>query len=419
MTVTSSTNQLKLVGILRGLGLSLLLLFIAAGCTSTAIVEHDDKLISSILNYETLLPENHPDTQNKIFKLSDEVRTEINRKFKSRDRHRTARDLARWLTSPDGHNLTYDLEANLTPAQAFEQRRGNCLSFTLLLVELASELNIDLQVNQVDLPDMWGQDEQKDLIFYRHVNAVLKTKHSTQIFDLAMEQYRPGFPQRLIDKRQATALLFSNIGIEELKKSNIKSAIHYLRLSVSIFPSNPDMWINLGAAYKHIGNLDIAEKIYLKAFSISDVNNLAASNLERLYRRQNQIELADRFKKLAIKSRARNPYFQYQNAQLAYQEKNFLKASKLIKRAIRLHKEDPDFYELSSRIKQSRNKHLSALKDLAKAHELSTTAEERGRYASKVKMVIARAKELQEQQSSQSSDSSFDWRRVQLLDLGF
>ena len=393
-----------------------MLLITAAGCASTPTIESDDSLIASILNYEALLPDNHPDSSNQVFKLSDEIREKISNNFKARDRHRNISDLAHWLMAPDGHNLVYDLNANLTPAQAFEQRRGNCLSFTLLMVELASELNVDLRVNQVDLPDMWGQDSKKDLIFYRHVNAIFKTVRSTQIFDLAMEEYKPGFPQRLISKREATALLFSNIGIEQLKNDDTKSAIHYLRLSASIFPSNPDMWINLGAAYKHIGKLDIAEKVYLQAFAISDKNNLAASNLERLYRQQGRNTVADRFRKLAARTRARNPYLHYQKAEAAYKEKDYRGASKFIKRAIQLHKLDPDFYELSSRIKQVRNKHVSALKDLEKAHNLSKTIEERRRYANKIKMVIAQVKELKEKKALRDERPS-PGRRVQLYGL--
>ena len=303
--------------------------------------------------------------------------------------------------SPDGHHLVYDLGANLTPSQAFAQRRGNCLSFTLLMVELGAQLGLNLQVNQVDLPDMWGQDSQNDLIFYRHVNALFKTTYSTQIFDLAMQEYKPGFPQRLISKHQATALLFSNIGIEKLKLGDIDSAIHYLSLSASTFPSNPDMWINLGAAYKHIGQLDLAEKIFLQAVAIGDKNSLAASNLERLYRTQGQTKLADRYQKLAARVRARNPYLHYQNAETAYEKKEYSQAAKSIKRAIKLHKEDPEFYELSSRIKQVKKNYMSALEDLARAHQLSSTIEERGRFANKVKMVVARVKELQEEQGQQ------------------
>lgn len=387
-------------------GLTILLLIAIAGCASSPSLEPDDELIASVLNYEALLPENHPDTPDQIFKLSDDIREEIRGRFKSSNKHKNASGLARWLMDPDGHNLVYDLDANLMPTQAFEQRRGNCLSFTLLMVELASELDIELKVNQVDLPEMWGQDSQNDLVFYRHVNAVFESLRSTQVFDLAMEEYKRGFPQRLISKREATALLFSNIGIEELKNGNTTSAIHYLRLAASTYPTNPDMWINLGAIYKHIGKLDIAEKIYLQAFAISDKDSLAASNLERLYRRQGRNTLADQYQKLASNARERNPYVHYQNAERAYQEKNYRRASKLVKRAIRLHKEDPDFYELSSRIKQASNKHIAALKDLEKAYHLTQMNDERGRYANKIKMVIARVKAVEEKRTGRQPRTS-------------
>jgi len=396
----------------------LLLLMILAGCTTLPKINSSDDVIASILNYEASLPAGHPDLVEQIYKLPDNVRKTIREKFKSYDRHRAASELAHWLMDPDGHHLRYDLSANLTPAQAFEQGRGNCLSFTLLLVELASELEINLRVNQVDLPDMWGQDSQNDLIFYRHVNAVFRTVHNTQIFDLAMEEYKQGFPQRLITKRQATALLFSNIGIEHLKNDEIDRAIHYLTLSASVYPTNPDMWVNLGAAYKHVGQLDLAEKIYLQAFNINDKNSLAASNLERLYTQQGRKVAAQRFQKLASRARIRNPYLHYQKAKDAYKEKDYRRASKSIKRAIQLHRDDPDFYELSSRIKQVTNKHISALKDLEKAHNLSQTIQQRNRYASKVKMVIARVKELQEEKANQPLRPN-SATRVQVYGAGY
>ncbi len=395
--------------------LILVLLITAAGCASTPTIESDDPFIASILNYEASLPEGHSDTTNQVFKLSSDIREKVREDFGNRGRHRSALDLAQWLMSADGHNLVYDLNANLTPNQAFEQRRGNCLSFTLLLVELASELDINLKVNQVDLPDMWGQGEHNNLIFYRHVNAIFKTTRGTQIFDLAMEEYKPGFPQKEISRREATALLFSNLGIENLKKNKIDTAIHYLSLSASVFPTNPDMWINLGATYKHLGQLDLAEKIYLQAFSISDRNNLAASNLERLYRQQERHSLADRYQKLAARMRARNPYIHFQKAEAAFKQKDYRSASKSIKRAIRLHDLDPEFFELSSRIKQVNNKYISALKDLEKAHNLSTTGEERNRYVDKVKMVAARFKAIQEQRADRDARRA-GHRQIELID---
>ena len=67
-----------------------------------------------------------------------------------------------------------------------------------------------------------------------------------------------------------------------------------------------------------------------------------------------------------------------------------------------MHDQDPEFYELSGRIKLGHNKYLAALKDLETAHNLSQTAEERGRYAGKVKQVVAQVKAIQLKREEQS-----------------
>ena len=363
-----------------------------SGCASRPQNENDAKEFADILNYHSTLSENHNDLTDSIFFLSDEIREMVRRDFSSSSSHRSAKKLAKWLTQVDGHNMIYDIEANLIPSQAFSERRANCLSFSLLLIELASELGIEMDLNQVDLPDVWAEDESEDLVFYRHVNVVYKSPRYTQIFDLALEDYRSGFPQRVINKRHGMALLFSNIGIQQLQQGNTRSAFHYLKLSVSIFPENADMWINLGAAFKRNDDLEMAEKIYLKAFSINDYNSLAASNLERIYSKLGQTKKARYFEKHAKRSRLNNPYVQYRLAQKAFDNGSYKDAKKAIRRAIRLHDKDPKFYELSSRIRQTKNDYVAALKDLYKAHELSTEALQRGRYANKVERVVARAK---------------------------
>lgn len=372
-----------------------------SGCASTPATNDSTQEFDDILGYHTTLGENHADLAKSVFFLSDEVRARVRKDFKSNNRPRSATKLAQWLMRPDGHNMRYDIDANLTPAQAFNEGRANCLSFSLLLIELASELDIKLKLNQVDLPDTWSEDELKDLVFYRHVNVVYKSSQQTQIFDLALQDYRTGFPQRVISKRHGMGLLFSNIGIHELQAGNTDTAFHYLKLSVSVFPENADMWINLGAAFKRNNNLDMAEKIYLKAFSINDENSLAASNLERIYRNMGKVAKAKRFEKYAQRSRLRNPYLQYRLAQKSFEQGSYKIAKKAIIRAIRLHDKDPKFYELSSRIRQTKNDYVAALKDLHTAHNLSQEALQRGRYANKIDRVIARARAYATEKNAQ------------------
>ncbi len=374
---------------------------LVTGCTSTPKLDHTDKDFASIVNYKLSLPDEHSHRADSIFYLGDNVRNMVRANFKSSSKHRSASKLARWLMRPDGHNMQYDIEANLTPSQAFSEGRANCLSFSLLLIELAAELDIELELNQVDLPDIWGEDELEDLVFYRHVNVVYKTPRHTQIFDLALEEYRPGFPQRIINKEHGVALLFSNIGVQELQAGNMSAAFHYLKLSVSMFPENADMWINLGAAFKRVGNIEMAEKIYLNAYSISDQNSLASSNLERIYRNRGNVSRANYFGKRALGARLRNPYMQYRLAQKAFDDREYRIANKAIKRAIRLHDADPKFYELRSRIRQLKNNYVAALKDLHKAYLLTQNSLQKGRYAHKADMVVARAKAYADEKNTQ------------------
>ncbi len=366
-----------------------------SGCATTrpeltgADRRTSDIWLQSVLDYEHTLHQGHPDRIENMFSVSEEIRDLVRSQFQKGTKHQRAHNLARWLINKDGHDMAYDIEANFVPDQAFSKRRGNCLSFTILLVTLANDLGIELQYNDVDLPSMWDLDEQAGYVFYRHINAIFKTPHNTQVFDLAIQDYDASFPQRTISQRAAGALLHSNLGIEALKAKDSDEAFHHLTLAASIDPSNSDLWINLGAAYKRNKEFGAAENAFKMAVSLNDKNSLAASNLERLYRSQARIRLAERYQRLAAKTRQNNPYIQYRSARKYLENEELKLAKKSIKRAIKLHDLDPRFFELSSRINLRLKRYKPALLDLEKAYNLAKNIDERGRYYDKVKSVAA------------------------------
>ncbi len=371
----------------------LLVTAIISGCASTQpkFGEHLSKSkehwFAAILNYENTLPSDHPHRIESLFEIDPSITSLVRERFQHSDKHRRAKRLTDWLTAEDGHNMVYDLNANFAPQQAFTQKRGNCLSFTMLVVTLANDLGINLEYNDVDLPDIWGLDENTGFIYYRHINAIFKSPNKTQVFDLAIDDYDAAFPQRTISERSAGALLHSNLGVEALKKNELELASHHLKLAVSIDPVNPQLWINLGATYKRQGNHPRAEAVYLTALELDDYNSIAASNLERLYRELGQNNKADRYQKIAAKARNNNPYALYQKAKDHLAEKKPRLARKAIKRAIRLHKKDSRFFALSSQINQAQKRYKSALFDLEKAHNLSRDTDKRQYYIDQVKLV--------------------------------
>jgi len=387
---------------------------LVSACATPPTQEIKESWMMQVVDYETTLGDDHKDSVDNLFKVTPEMRNTVVSKFGKLPPHRAALKMAKWLVDKKtGKGMIYEVGANLTPQQAYEDNRGNCLSFTLLLLQLADELDIKLNVNEVDLPDFWSENEERDLIFYRHVNAIYKTDRHTQVFDLAIEEYGEGYPQRFIGKRHAAALLYSNIGIQKLQKKDLDEALHYLKLAVSMHPRSSDMWINLAAALKRTNHPERAEQAYLRAVALNDRDSIAASNLERLYRYQGRDAQAKKFQKLADRARRRNPYIHYRKAQTAFKNEQYSTARKSIKRAIKLHNEDPKFYALRSMLKQVNKNYIGALKDLEKAHNMSTNTEQRGRYRNKVDRVIARAKQQAEERQRQRQEN-IDYQNIQL-----
>ncbi len=400
----------------RGVLIVLLSLLLQA-CASTPY-KGNGKLnpeLEHVLSYKERLEENHPDQLDKLFFVPDQMLQEVQSRFGHLQSSRAASTLAKWLIDPDGYNLVYDISANLKPSNALEEKRGNCLSFTLLLIELADSINVEIRPNQVDLPDTWGDSGEDNLVFYRHINGIHKNYRQTQVLDLAIQDYDFAYPQRVISKEHAAALLFSNKGVDGLKENNYEKAFHYLKLSISHYPNNPDMWINLGAAYKSAGQLDLAEASFLHALGLRDRNNLAASNLERLYRSEGQQSKARHYAKKAERARKRNPYYQFKVAQSRFKQSHYDDSLNAVQKAIRFHNKDHRFFDLRSRIHFVKRRYVEALKDLDKAFRLAREDSYREEYQERVQNIIARIEKIALQQDENSD--SYDGRQVRYEDL--
>ncbi|GHA14524.1 hypothetical protein GCM10008090_25400 [Arenicella chitinivorans] len=375
---------------------SVLILLLLSACASQPVTAVKYDWMQEVINYETRLGPDHLDSVENLYQVTPEMRATVVARFGKLPKLRALRKMAQWLIDEDGKNMQYNMEANYAPIEAFYRNEGNCLSFTLMLIQLADEIGITLNANEVDIPDLWGENEDRGLVYYRHVNAMYRSDRYTQVFDLAIQEYRAGFPQRFINKRSAAALLFSNLGVQFMQQEDYDTALHYLKLAVSVDAKNPDLWINLSAALRRTGQVNKAEQGYLYAHQLNPRESLAASNLERLYRGQGKLQAADRFQKLASRVRNKNPYLHFYTAQKAFDQRDFGTAAKAVKRAIKLHDKDPQFYELRSRIYQVERKYIAALRDLEKAHNISLTPSERGRYANKVDLVLAAVKQQAE-----------------------
>ncbi|MCW8125023.1 tetratricopeptide repeat protein [Microbulbifer halophilus] len=242
--------------------------------------------------------------------------------------------------------VEYDADSTLTAAETYQQQRGNCMAFTLMMVAMARALGAEAHFNEVEVPPVWSHDEAQTLVIYRHINMVSRGRRGRRVVDFDLAAYDPVYDQRKLSDSAAFAQYYSNRGMELMQRDRREQAFLYLRKALQLNPGDSDLWSNLGALYSRFGHENQAEQSYLRALQLQPGHLLAISNLERLYRNSGRIQLADRYAKKARYHRRHNPYHLYYRARDAYEQGDYRQARTELRRALRRYEEDHRFHFL-------------------------------------------------------------------------
>ena len=255
--------------------------------------------------------------------------------------------LAEIISAQDKLGFTYNTSITQTAKQAFDRRLGNCLAFSYLFVGLARELGVDATYQEVVIPPVWVEGNNRLVYLSRHVNVKAHNRAEKYlVVDVDAIKSRWHFPMVHISDAEAESLYYNNKGVEFMNGGNVESAFLYLRKAIDLAPQQAAFWSNLGILYRRQGWLEYAEKSYLKALDLDYKNMTVMSNLRTLYEIGKNEEKA---KYLANKVRLhqkKNPYFHYYLAQRSVGEAEYKLALKHIKRAISLNKYAAKFYTL-------------------------------------------------------------------------
>jgi tetratricopeptide (TPR) repeat protein len=238
----------------------------------------------------------------------------------------------------------------------FEQRRANCLSFTLLYVALARAAGLDAYVNEVEIPPTWDLRSKKDMVFLRHVNVKVPLlrdttniiKHDDVVIDLEMNRYRSNYNQHEINDTQAAAQFYSNRAMEYLEKNNAEESFLNLRKSINMSNQQSYVWSNLGALYSHKQLWREAELAYLHGLELNPADLTIMNNLAYLYRQIGNKNEAQKYYQLALRYRESNPFYQYNLALSAFEIGDYAQSLEFTLKAIEREKNDVRFYELAA-----------------------------------------------------------------------
>lgn len=265
--------------------------------------------------------------------------------------------------------FTYEPDLTLTAADAFDSRRGNCMSFTALFVAMARSAGIRTFLMSVRRePEV---DRVDDLVVVnRHVVAGYHGGASeVTIFDFFITTSGPYIQRRVIDDVTATAMYHTNLGGAAIRHGDLESALRQLEVATTLAPEWAPGWINLGVARSRLGDVDGAFDAYGQALEAEPQNPSALTNIAFLYQQQGLNEEAE----VALRAAAHqttNPYTLIAVADAEMVRGRYSVAAKHLRKARWWYRDEPEVQDALARLADLRGNAGEAEKHRRRAAEL-------------------------------------------------
>jgi tetratricopeptide (TPR) repeat protein len=251
------------------------------------------------------------------------------------------------LLTPRGLDFTYEATGNTSAAETFRRRRGNCMSFSLLVVAVARAAGCEASFNEVRTWPQW--DQVGSLVAeVRHINVVVfdgAARYEIDLQPLVERMVVPGSSRPVSDQR-AFAEFYGNLGVVRLARREHEEALRLLRFATEIDPACSTAWTNLGNACSLLGDLAAARAALERALVLRPAELAAASTLAGIYARTGEPRKAARMQNRVKAFRERNPYYHFALAKTDFAASRFAAAEARLRKAISLKPNEPEFFRL-------------------------------------------------------------------------
>lgn len=291
------------------------------------------------------------------------------------------------MFNTDKFALKYDNSYTKTASETIETGSGNCVSLANAFVAMGRYADLDVNYLDVHVRDNW----QRELDIYyqlKHISASVRVSSSEYLgieyeWMGAISAARP----RTIKDEGAFGSFYSNRGIELLMHNKPDAAMAHLKRAIEIDPSNPNNWSNLGVAYRRNNQLEEAENAYLQALDNDKSDLTALNNLSILYQMTGKSKLADKYNNKLERYRLKNPYYLIKIAKKELEARNYSKALKYAKKAIKKHDEEHEFYFVAAKAYAHLGNTQKAMGSLENAEKYAHEARNSNLYSRKLKLL--------------------------------
>jgi Flp pilus assembly protein TadD len=322
---------------------------LAAGTASPQVPE--------VVAPETLTPEIaapivDPIPLERIMALPAELQARVHEVILAGDPAPTMRfqRLMNFVVDDHGLGMTYQEDATYTVAEAYANRKANCLTFTLLVLALAKEAGLEAYPQEVGETLSW---REVDGTVYRdnHINAGVRIGGHRFTIDPAADLVFLPRPPVKVSHERLLAHYYNNVAVDRLQQGLMDAALADMDAAMALDPGYATLWSNVGVMYLHNGDRAAAERAYARALALDPVDASALFNMvQLLHGRQDPREVE--FRQRLARVEQKDPLQQFLQALDFERNGNFPRAIASMRRAIQLKPDEHRFYAALARLYQ-------------------------------------------------------------------
>lgn len=291
--------------------------------------------------------------------------------------------------------LDYDSELTRTAAEAFDARRGNCLSLVMMTAAFARHLNLPYRFNSVHLEENWTRNNG---IFFvaGHVNISLGRPLSAAArvavygdpemltIDFLPPQQLGRHRSRVVDESTILAMFQNNRAAEALLRGQLDEAYWWARAAVLTDSRWLAAYNTLAVLYRRKGLHAQAEQALRLVLAREPLNVQALSNLVLVLGDLGRREEAQVHAGQLAQMQPVPPYKFFDEGVAAMKAGEFAAARSLFRKEVARAAYVPEFHFWLGLAHYGLGDVNGARGELAKALEHSATAQDRQLYGAKL-----------------------------------
>lgn len=284
-----------------------------------------------------------------------------------------------------GLGMTYDNTYTRTVAEAWRDRKGNCLTMTAFYVAAAKAIEMKVQYAEALNTNRWRRVGPV-VRFERHVVTLVQIPPAEDLVADFLPQLRRRmgvYRVEVLPEKRMRALFYANRAVELLDVGDLDQALKLARTSIEVDPQLSVGWNIQGVVEKTSGQPEAAERSFRTALKLEPRDSTSLGNMETLLRETGRLEEAATLREQAQEIRKHDPYFNAFLAEESMAEGDLEEALNRINVAIKIQPHDPDFYLARARIHLLAGKTDAAMKAIQEAQKRDQPAE-RARYDDKM-----------------------------------